>query len=370
MKVATKSKSNVLIRYLPVLERLTQYKRKQLAGDILAGASVWSMSIPKAIGVALITGVAAQYGLFAVVTSSLVYPIFASSRHVITGPAPSLASITGAAVLAISTPNSSEAVQLVAAITLLAGLFYLVFSILKMGWISNFLSDSVLMGFIFGIGISVVISQLHNLTGTTESGTNAWIRLYNWILSLPQTNLATLAVGLATLALLFLLKSYAPRPPGALLVVALGIAAELVFNLSDYGVAVLGTVPRGLPAFALPNKDLIFNNLHVVIPVAVSLFLVAMSDSLAAAREYAGRYHYNIEVNQEMLAQGAANTASGLFQGLGVYVLLGTSSISESAGGKTVLASVWLGLLTIITLIILAPVFSYVPLAVVSAKRL
>ena len=367
MKVISKKQLNLLKRYLPILEWLPQYDRSNLAGDILGGFSVWAVLVPVSIGTALISAVPAQHGLYAVVAASFVYPIFASSRQVITGPATALAAITGAAVLAISTPNSAEAVQLVAAITLLAGILYIVFSLLRMGWISNFLSQSVLIGFIFGIGISVVISQMHNITGTTETGANAWGRLFNWIQGLAQTNLLTLAIGLTTLVLLFTLKLYVPRLPGALLAVALGILVELVFNLSEYGVTSLGTVPRGLPTFTLPNMDLVMNNLQVVLPAAVSLFLVSMSASLAAGREYASRYHYDIDVNQEMLAQGAANAVSGLFRGLGVYGYLGITSVSDSAGGKTELASLVLSLMAILTLLFLAPVFSYVPLAVLGA---
>jgi len=212
-----------------------------------------------------------------------------------------------------------------------------------------------------------VISQMHNITGTTETGANAWGRLFNWIQGLPQTNLPTLAIGLTTLVLLFALKLYVPRLPGALLAVTLGILIELVFHLSEYGVASLGTVPRGLPAFTLPNMDLVMDNLQVVLPAAISLFLVSMSASLAAGREYASRYHYDIDVNQEMLAQGAANAVSGLFRGLGVYGYLGITSVSDSAGGKTELASLVLSLMAILTLLFLAPVFSYVPLAVLGA---
>ncbi|GAG81766.1 unnamed protein product, partial [marine sediment metagenome] len=292
--------------YLPIFEWLPRYSRSWLAGDILGGLSVWGVVVPISIGVALISGVPVQHGLYAVIASSFIYPIFASSRQVITGPSASLAAITGAAVLAVTVPNSKEAIQLTAAITLLAGVIYIFFALLKMGWISNFLSDSVLTGFIFGIGISVVISQLHNITGTTEVGANAWQRLASWVEGLSGTNLPTLVIGLTTLGLFFALKLSIPKAPGALIAVILGIGAELVFQLSDYGVALLGPVPKEFPGILLPNINLVMENLQVVIPAAVSLFLVAMSASLAAAREYASRFNYDIDVNQEMLAQGTA----------------------------------------------------------------
>jgi MFS superfamily sulfate permease-like transporter len=236
-----------------------------------------------------------------------------------------------------------------------------------MGWISNFLSDSVLTGFIFGIGISIVISQMHNITGTTESGANAWLRVASWVQGFPGTSLPTLALGLSTLIFLVVLRLYMPKFPGALLAMALGIGAELLFQLSDYGVATLDPVARGLPVFTLPDQNLILGNLGVVIPAAVSVFFVAMSASLAAAREYASEYHYDIDINQELLAQGAANTANGLFQGMGVYGYIGGTNMSVASGGRTEVPSLVLGVLTILTMLFFAPIFSYLPLAVLGA---
>jgi high affinity sulfate transporter 1 len=356
-----------LSRYVPIFAWLPRYKRTFLAGDILSGLSVWALLVPGSLGVALVCGVPVQHGLYAVAIASLVYPIFASSRHVITGPSISLAAITGAAVLAVTSSGSKEAVQLVTAITLLAGILYIIFSLLKMGWISNFLSDSVLTGFIFGIGISIPVSQLYKITGTTETGTNTWQKLASWIQGLHGTNLPTLAVGLATLGLLLALRLYNPKIPGVLLAVALSITAALVLQLSDYGVELVGPIPRGLPSLTLPNVKLVMENLNVVIPAAVSVFLVAMSASLAAAREFTSRFHYDIDINQEMLAQGISNSASGLFQGIGMCGSLSISSVSVASGAMTEMASIALGVFTVLTLLFLAPIFSYVPVAVLGA---
>lgn len=364
---AAKRQKTLLRRYLPILEWLPRYNRAWLAGDILAGLSAWALTVPTSLGNAVICGVPVQYGLYAATIACLVYPIFASSRHVVTGPASPLAAITGAAVLTITVSGSAEAVQLVAAITLLAGVLYILFALLKMGWISNFLSESVLTGFVFGIGIEVVVGQLHKITGTPETGANAWQKLASWIQGLPATSLPTLAVGLAALGLLLALKLNAPRVPGAVLAVALGIVAAVALGLSDYGVALVGPVPRGLPSVALPDAGLVMENLEVVIAAAIGVFLVALSVSLAAARQFAAEYHYDVDINQEMLAQGMANTASGLFQGLSLYGVLSRSSVSVASGGRTEVASIALGVFLLLTLLFLAPLFSYVPQAVLGA---
>jgi high affinity sulfate transporter 1 len=367
MKGNTEKLRDFLHRYLPILEWLPRYDRAWLPGDIIGGLSVWALSVPASLAAAAIAGVPVQHGLYAAAIAALIYPIFATSRHVITAPAASLAAIAGAAVLAVADRGSTEAVQLVAAIALLAGLLYIVCALLRLGWISNFLSESVLTGFVFGIGITLVISQVHWITGTAESGANSWQKLAGWIQGLPGTNLASLVVGLAALAVLFALKLYAPKVPGALLVVALGIGAELALGLSDHGVELVGNVPRGLPSFALPSVSLVLENLHVVVPAAVGIFLVALSVSLAAARQYASQYRYDIDADQEMLAQGMANAASGLLQGMGVSGLFSQASVSASAGGKTELASIALGIFLLLTLQFLAPLFSHVPHAVLAA---
>ncbi len=364
---SAKKQKNLLHRYAPIFEWLPRYKRAWLMGDIIGGLSVWALTVPAALGSAVISGVPVQYGLYAATIACLVYPLFASSRQVIAGPAAPLAAITGAAVLAVTSRGTPEAVQLVAAISVLAGVLYLIFSFLKMGWISNFLSESVLIGFVFGIGILLVVSQLHRLTGTVETGDNTWEAFANWILGLPETDLVTLAVGLASLALLFGFKFFAPKTPGALLVVGLAIGAELMLGLSDYGVELVGSVPRGLPSFVLPNVELVMENLHVVIPAAIGVFLVSFSVSLAAARQYASQYHYDIEVDQEMLALGMTNAVSGFFQSLSSYGVFSRTSVSVEAGGKTEMASIAMGFFLILTLLFLAPLFSHVPQAVLGA---
>src|SRR3990172_3757511 len=255
-----KPKPNPIVRNLPILSWLPRYDKAWLAGDIVAGLSVWALMVPQSLGYADISGVPVQYGLYAAALALLVFPIFTTSRYVVTGPSSTISAVTGSAVLLVTTSGSPEAIQLVAAITVLAGLLYLLLAVLKMGWISNFLSESVLTGFIFGIGIDVVIGQLKKITGTTGSGESAWQELYTWIQGLPETNIPTLILGLGLILLLVLLHFYAPRVPGALMGVVIGIGAAMIFPLAEMGVALTGPVPRGLPSFALPSLSLIGQN--------------------------------------------------------------------------------------------------------------
>jgi high affinity sulfate transporter 1 len=286
---------------------------------------------------------------------------------VVTGPSSTISAVTGSAVLLVTTSGSPEAVQLVAAITVLAGLLYVLLYILKMGWISNFLSESVLTGFIFGIGIDVVIGQLKKITGSPQSGETAWEKLISWIQGLPETNIPTLILGVSLLIMLFLLHRYAPKIPGALVAVVAGIGAALLLPLAEMGVALTGPVPSGLPAFALPSLSFIRQNLAVILPAAVGVMLVGFSESLAAARQYASKYHYDIDVNQEMLAQGMANVGSGLFQGINVDGSLSKSALNDASGGKTQVASLAQAVFVILTLLFLAPLFANLPTAALGA---
>ena len=218
-----KKKPGLLSRYLPILHWLPHYNKSWLSSDIVAGLSVWALMVPQSLGYATISGVPVQYGLYAAAIALIVYAIFGSSRHVVTGPSSTIAAVTGAAVLSVAKVGSSEAIAIVAAITMLAGFLYIILSLLRMGWVSNFLAESVLVGFVFGIGIEVAVGQLKHVTGSHVTGENAWQKLASWIESLPQTSTTTLVVGAAALVILFVLKIYVPRVPGALVALVLGI---------------------------------------------------------------------------------------------------------------------------------------------------
>ena len=362
-----KEKPGLIVRYVPILHWLPHYNKAWLSGDIVAGLSVWALMVPQCLGFAVICGVPVQYGLYAAAIALIVYAFFASSRHVVTGPSSTIAAVTGAAVLSVAKAGSSEAIALVAAITMLAGLLYIILSVLKMGWVSNFLAESVLLGFVFGIGIDVAVGQLKHVTGTHVTGESVWQKLASLVASLPQTSTTTLVVGVAALVLLFALKIYAPKVPCALMALVLGIGASAIFDLSAQGVAVVGKVPRGLPIPALPDISLITKNFGLILSGAIGVLLVGFSESLAAARQYASKYHYDIDINQEMLAQGMANVTSGLFQGINVAGSLSKSSVNDASGAKSEMASLAQGVFVVLTLLFLAPLFADLPEAVLGA---
>jgi sulfate permease, SulP family len=355
-----------LARLFPIAGWLPQYDRRWLRGDVAAGIAVTALIVPKNLGYAGIAGVPLENGLYAAAAGAIIYALFCTSRQISTGPSSSLAAVAGGAVL-VTGLAGDQAAELVTAITLLTGVLFLLLALLRMGWIARFLSKPVITGFLAGAAVDVVIGELPKLTGTSTEGDNAWRELSSWVDSLDALDWTTLVVGVAALGLILALRFLAPSIPGALVLVAGGILASDLFDLGEHGVALVGHVPRGLPSPQLPSLDLVSENLATIGIAAVGLLLIGFSQTAGDARAFATRHRYRIDVDQESVAQGMANVGAGVFQGMPVSTSLSASSLNESAGAKTPVASLTTGGLVLATLIVLAPLFSDLPKAVLAA---
>jgi high affinity sulfate transporter 1 len=355
-----------LRRALPILSWLPAYDRSWLRGDVAAGIAVTALVVPKNLGYAGIAGVPLENGLYAAAAGALVYALFCTSRHISTGPSSSLAAVAGGAVLATGL-GGQDAAQLVAAITLVTGALFLLLAVFRMGWIAQFLSKAVVTGFLAGAAIDVTIGELPKLTGTSSSGDSAWRELWTWLEGLGDIHWATLAVGLVSLGVILALRFTVPAVPGALVLVAGGLVASGLFDLGTHGVALVGHVPRGLPSPELPHWHLVRTHLATIGIASFALLLIGFSQTAGDARAFATRHRYRIDVNQESVAQGMANVTAGVFQGMPVSTSLSASSLNESAGARTPVASLVTGGLVLATLVVLAPLFSSLPKAVLGA---
>jgi high affinity sulfate transporter 1 len=360
------ARSRGLSRLLPIVSWLPRYDRSMLRGDVLAGLAVTAMIVPKDLGYAGIAGVPVQNGLYAAAAGAIVYALFCTSRHISTGPSSSLAAVAGGAVL-FTGVGGTQAAELVAAITLVTGGLFLLLAILRLGWIARFLSRAVVTGFLAGAAVDVVVGELPKLTGTSNSGDNVWRELSSWIRGLGDISWTTLLVGLVALGLILGLRFFAPRVPGALVLVVAGLLATRLFDLGTHGVALVGHVPRGLPAPKLPGTDVFQQHYSTIFAAAAGLLLIGFSQTAGDARAFAVRHRYRIDVNQESVAQGMANAASGVFQGMPVSTSLSASSLNEAAGARSAMASLATGGFVILTLVALAPLFSKLPKAVLAA---
>ena len=347
-------------------EALRRYDRRSLRGDLTAGIAVTALVVPKNLGYADIAGVPLQNGLYAAAAGAIIYALFCTSRHISTGPSSSLAAVAGGAVV-VTGLGGPEAAQLVAAIALVTGLLFLLLAVLRLGWIASFLSKAVVTGFLAGAAVDVVIGELPKLTGTSSEGDSAWRELGSWIGSLGDTHWTTLLVGVVALGVILGLRRLAPAIPGALVLVVGGLLASSLFDLGAHGVALVGDVPRGLPAPELPDLALVRDHYATIAIASLALLLIGFSQTAGDARAFATRHHYRIDLDQESVAQGLANVGAGVFQGMPVTTSLSASSLNESAGARTQVASLVTGGLVLATLVVLAPLFSDLPKAVLGA---
>jgi len=360
------SRGSAVARVLPILGWAPRYQRAWLRADLVAGLTVAALVVPKALGYADIAQVPIQYGLYAAAAGTIFYALFCTSRQISTGPSAALSAVAAGAVLGAAA-SGDQAITMVASITFVSGVFFVVLALFKMGWISQFLSKAVIVGFLFGAGIQTTIGELAKITGTKASGDNSWQKLASWLGSLGDTHGTTVVVGVVSLVVIFGLRFFAPRVPGALVLVVGGLLASWLLGLEDRGVTLVGSVPSGLPALVLPNFSYIADHLADVLTASLALLMIGFSQTAGDARAFAARHRYQIDVNQESLAQGVANVGSGFLQAIPVSTSLSASSLNDQTGARTPLASLATGGVVVLTMLFLAPLFSQLPQAVLAA---
>lgn len=353
------------MKAVPITEWLPQYPRTNLRGDVLAGIALAGLLIPESMGYAGIAGLPPQAGLYATAFGLFVYAIFGSSRQLAVSPTSSSAVILAATVAPLAASNPAKFVVLASAVTLVLGLLFLIAGLLKLGFVSDFISKPVLKGFVFGIALTIIIKQLPKLLGIEKGTGQAYSQLWHTLTHIAQANLWTLLTGAAALALLFLADRFFPRIPGALLVLIAGIAISKTFTLHGHGVDIVGVIPAGLPRPSFPV--LTWTDWLQAAPAAVGLALVLFAESLGAARTFAGKNAYDIDPNQEFHALAAANAASAVFHGMPVGGGTSGTAANDSNGAKSEVSAIAASLVVILTLLFLTGWFYHLPEAVLGA---
>jgi sulfate permease, SulP family len=352
---------STLARRVPMVGWVQRYDRGDLRADAVAGLTVAALVIPKNLGYAGIAHLPVEYGLYAVAAGALLYALFGTSRQIATGPSSSLATVAAGAVLATGVAAGDETNELVAAITIATGLLFLALGILRMGWISQFLSRAVVTGFLFGAAIQVVVGELGKLTGSSSDGENTFAELNDWLRGLDQRDTATIFVSAIGIGTVFALRRFAPKAPSALVLLVGGLVGSAVFDLDGRGVATVGDVPRGLPSLVVPDGALVRDHFAAIVAAAVAIVLIGYSQTAGDARIFAARHRYRVDVDQESIAQSAANLGAGFFQGMPVSTSLSASSLNDTSGARTQMASVVTGIAVLATLLFIAPLFSHLP---------
>jgi len=344
---------NAWKRWLPGLQMLSRYETAWLPHDLMAGLVLTTMLVPVGIAYAVASGVPGIYGLYATIVPLLAYALFGPSRILVLGPDSALAAVILAVVLPLSAGDPMRAVALASMMAVVSGLVCILIGVMRLGFVTELLSKPIRYGYMNGIALTVLISQLPKLFGFSIDSVGPLrdlLRIAQSILG-GQANWTTFGVGAGTLVAILLLKPW-KRIPGLLIAVVGATVAVGALGLESAGVKVLGPLPQGLPSFALPWIELA--DLVQVVIGGCAVAMVAFADTSVLSRTYAARTRSHVDPNQEMVGLGAANLAAGLFQGFPISSSSSRTPVAEAAGAKTQLTGV-VGAAAVALLLLVAP---------------
>jgi len=354
-------------KFIPILEWLPNYQKSWFKDDFGAGLTVGIMLIPQGIAYAMIAGLPPIYGLYTAMIPQIIYAVFGTSRQLAVGPVAmdSLIVASGVATLAeIGTENFIEFAILLAFIM---GVLQVVFGMFKLGFLVNFLSRPVISGFTSAAALIIALSQLKNLLGINLQGGNKihelLIDVYNHI---TEINWVTFGIGVISILILIFFNRLTKKIPAALVLVVIGIVVIKFFNLNEIGVKIIGEIPKGLPAFRMPNFNMeVMLNLF---PIALTLSFIAFLEAISVAKAIELKHtNYKVIPNQELIAIGMGNIIGSFFQTYPATGGLSRSAVNNQVGAKTPMSAIISSVIVGVTLLFLTPIFFYLPLAVLAA---
>jgi len=350
---------------VPALDWVRSYQTRFLGADIMAGVVVAALAMPQALGYSGIAGVPVLVGLYSIPLALIAYAIFGSSPTLVVGPVSTVSVLSGSLVADISNGDQTRAVQLTAALALAAGLVLIIGGVLKLGWAAEFMSRPIVTGFVFGLVLLIVLGEIPSLLGMPPVSGDVFARAWSILWSLGQMDPLTAAIGITSLAVLFLGARFIPRVPWGLLVLITSIAVSSAWDFAGRGVTTVGTVPTGMPPIGLPGLG--FGDIGPVLAGGIALAMVGLAEGLSAARLLAAKGGYSVDTDQELIATGAANLGSGLMGGMGVAGSLSKTAAAERSGSRTQITGVTAAAIAMLAILALAGLLSPLPRAVLSA---
>jgi sulfate permease, SulP family len=354
-----------LAHFVPITGWLPDCSWKTARPDIVAGIAVAGLLIPEGMAYAGIAGVPPQMGLYSAFVGMFVYAIFGTSRQLAVTSTSSSAAMLAALVAPLALADPARYMVLVSAVTIAAGLLFLLGGVLKLGVVSEFISKPVLKGFVFGLALTIIVKQTHKVLGIHGGQGNFFHQSWHVLTSIAGVNRWTLGVGAVAILILFLLGALTPRVPSVLIVLVLGILSFSWFGLEHHGVEVVGTIHAGMPSLQWPRIG--EDDQADVFIGAIGIVLVLVAEALAAGRTFAAKNKYELVPNQELCAMGMANIASGLFGGMIVGGGMSGTAANDVAGARTQLSTVTASMFVGLTLAFLMPLFRNLPEAVLGA---
>ena len=359
--------SNTERSQAPVLQGILPVVRAQVPGEIIAGLTLAALAIPEVMGYTRIAGMPLVTGLYTILIPMAIFAIFGSSRHLVVGADSATAAIMASGLAGLAVTASPEYVAYAGVLALMAAVLLILARIIRLGFLADFLSRTVLIGFLTGVGIQVLIGEISGMLGIPGGGSGPLQQLQTDFQQLDQTNFYSLGISMAVLGIILAGRRINRKIPGALIAVAAAILASYFLNLSSYGVVVLGRLPYGLPKIAFPALRLSSSALSQLVPVALSMFIVILAQSAATSRAYAVRYGERLNENMDLVGLGLANIGAGLS---GTFVVNGSptkTQMVDSAGGRCQLAQITTAVIVLLVLLFLTAPLAYLPEAVLAA---
>jgi high affinity sulfate transporter 1 len=360
---AGKHKANFRI---PLLKGVLPIKGAQLPADIIAGLTLAALAIPEVMGYTKIAGMPVVTGLYTILIPSFLYAIFCSSRHLVVGADSATAAILAAGMVGLAAVGSDQYVALAGVLAMMAAGLLILARVMGLGFLADFLSRTVLVGFLTGVGIQVASGQISGMLGLKGGGHGTLDKVWADIQQIEQVNYYALVTALSVLVVLIGAKKISSRLPGGLIAVTGAIVVSWALDLGEH-LHILGTVPGGLPHLGLPQVDWSFELIGKLLPTAVAMFVVILAQSAATSRSYAARYDENFSENTDLVGLGMANIGAGLS---GTFVVNGSptkTQMVDGAGGRSQVALIVTSLVVLIVLLFMTGPLAYMPESVLAA---
>lgn len=345
---------------LPIVKTIKGYQKRWLRSDLIAGITVAAVAVPQAMAYAQLAGAPLIAGLYAALVAMLVFAIFTTSKLVIVGPDATMAALVGAIVIPLSTGNPELATGLIAVLAVLIGIACLVGVYLRIGFIAEFLSRPILLGYMAGLALAVIASQLPKLFGlAVPINSNFFGTIVYVFHNLVYANALTISFSIVLIALSLILQMTTKKVPASLVILIGSIVFSATFDLAAFGVATVGAIPTGLPLPNIPAVSL-FEIQNLIVP-AIAIMLVSYANTIATARTYAAKQHESINTSQEFFGLGVSNIASGVFGGIPVGGSGSRTAVNHETKAKTQISQLFGGLIIALTLLLFAPLLHYLP---------
>jgi high affinity sulfate transporter 1 len=318
---------------LPGLELARTYRRSWLRHDLIAGLVLTALLVPQGMAYAELAGLPPITGLYATIVPLAVYALAGPSRILVLGPDSAVSPLIAAAIVPLAADDPDERVALAGMLALLVGVLFVVGGIAKLGFITDLLSKPVRIGYLAGIALTVIVSQLPKLFGFSTDEIRLVPQVRDFVTGLDETNGAALAIGVACLAVILGCRRWAPKVPGVFFAMVGATIVVGALDLAGRGVAVVGVLPEGLPSLSFPSIDAA--EVGDLLLAAIGIAVVAFADTSVLSRSYAGRLGDDVDQNHELIAMGAANAATGLLQGFPISTSSSRTAVAESVGSRT-----------------------------------